>query len=104
LIQLNEPSLSATGTRRSCHRGHFDLDKGARRKIGADTGAPRPTVIHSHQIASISALRAHGAPANRSADRYRSIVSFVLVMCFGLTLVLIFPEIALWLPNQYYGK
>jgi len=38
------------------------------------------------------------------ADIYRSIVPFVLVMCFGLTLVILFPEIALWLPNLYYGK
>ncbi len=37
-------------------------------------------------------------------DIYRSIVPFVLVMCLGLALVMIFPQIALWLPNLYYGK
>ena len=37
-------------------------------------------------------------------DIYRSIIPFVLVMCVGLALVMMFPEIALWLPNQYYGK
>jgi len=37
-------------------------------------------------------------------DIYRSITPFVLVMIFGLALVIIFPEIALWLPNLYYGK
>jgi len=37
-------------------------------------------------------------------DIYRSIVPFVLVMIVGLALVMIFPQIALWLPNQYYGR
>jgi len=38
------------------------------------------------------------------ADIYYSIIPFVLIMCFGLGMVIIFPEIALWLPNLYYGK
>ncbi|MFQ5756866.1 MAG: TRAP transporter large permease subunit [Acidiferrobacterales bacterium] len=38
------------------------------------------------------------------ADIYRSIVPFVLVMCVGLALVMLFPQIAVWLPNLYYGK
>tara|TARA_Y100000590_G_scaffold180322_1_gene205502 strand:- start:501 stop:1829 length:1329 start_codon:yes stop_codon:yes gene_type:complete len=33
-------------------------------------------------------------------DIYRSIIPFVLVMCFGLAIVMIFPEIATWLPGQ----
>ncbi len=37
-------------------------------------------------------------------DIYRSIVPFVLVMCVGLAIVMVFPEIALWLPNYVYGK
>ena len=37
-------------------------------------------------------------------DIYRSIVPFVLVMCFGLVLVMVFPEIALWLPGLHYGR
>ncbi len=37
-------------------------------------------------------------------DIYRSIIPFVLIMVFGLALVIIFPQIALWLPNVYYGK
>jgi tripartite ATP-independent transporter DctM subunit len=37
-------------------------------------------------------------------DIYRSIVPFVLVMGVGLVLVMIFPQIALWLPNLYFGK
>lgn len=38
------------------------------------------------------------------ADIYRSIVPFVLVMGVGLTIVMIFPQIALWLPNLYFGR
>ena len=37
-------------------------------------------------------------------DIYRSIVPFVLVMLFGLILVMLFPQIALWLPNVYFGR
>jgi TRAP-type mannitol/chloroaromatic compound transport system permease large subunit len=37
------------------------------------------------------------------ADIYRSIVPFVAVMIGGLVLLMLFPEIALWLPDQYYG-
>ena len=33
-------------------------------------------------------------------DIYRSIIPFVLVMCLGLSIVMIFPEIATWLPSQ----
>ena len=32
-------------------------------------------------------------------DIYRSIIPFVLVMCLGLAIVMIFPEIATWLPE-----
>jgi TRAP-type mannitol/chloroaromatic compound transport system permease large subunit len=38
------------------------------------------------------------------ADIYRSIIPFVLVMIVGLALVILFPEVALWLPNLYFGK
>ncbi len=37
-------------------------------------------------------------------DIYVSIIPFVLVMIFGLILVMLFPQIALWLPNLYFGK
>ena len=36
-------------------------------------------------------------------DIYRSIIPFVIVMCFGLAIVMIFPEIATWLP-EYVSK
>jgi len=38
------------------------------------------------------------------ADIYRSIVPFVLVMGVGLAIVMLFPQIALWLPNLYFGR
>ena len=38
------------------------------------------------------------------ADIYRSIIPFVLVMCVGLGIVMLFPGIALWLPNLYFGR
>jgi len=37
-------------------------------------------------------------------DIYKSIVPFVFIMLVGLALVIIYPEIALWLPNQVYVK
>ncbi len=37
-------------------------------------------------------------------DIYRSIIPFVLLMMLGLALVIIFPEIALWLPEHVYLK
>ena len=37
-------------------------------------------------------------------DIYRSIVPFVLVMILGLAIVMMFPQIALWLPNIYFGR
>ena len=37
-------------------------------------------------------------------DIYRSITPFVLVMTLALILVILFPQIALWLPEQVYLK
>ena len=37
-------------------------------------------------------------------DIYRSIIPFVLVMVVGLAIIMAFPQIALWLPQWYYGK
>ena len=49
-------------------------------------------------------MRAMAPPEVTLGDIYRSIVPFVLVMCFGLALVMIFPQLALWLPQYYYGR
>ena len=35
-------------------------------------------------------------------DIYRSVWPFVLIMIFGLVIVMIFPQIATWLPDLYY--
>ncbi|MBT3638740.1 MAG: TRAP transporter large permease subunit, partial [Acidiferrobacteraceae bacterium] len=42
-------------------------------------------------------MRAMAPPEITLSDIYRSITPFVLVMTFGLAIVMIFPEIALWL-------
>ena len=45
------------------------------------------------------------APKNITMrDIYGSITPFVLVMILALVIVMIFPQIALWLPNLIYGK
>jgi len=49
-------------------------------------------------------MRAMAPPEIGLRDIYRSIVPFVGVMLLALTLVMIFPQIALWLPEQVYGK
>ena len=36
-------------------------------------------------------------------DIYHSIIPFVLVMVFGLSIIMAFPAIALWLPDLVYG-
>jgi len=49
-------------------------------------------------------MRAMAPPEVTLKDIYRSIGPFVLVMLLALSLVMVFPEIALWLPAQHYGK
>lgn len=49
-------------------------------------------------------MRAMAPPEIALGDIYRSIFPFVLVMILALTLVMIYPEIALWLPGLVYGK
>ncbi|WP_299815524.1 TRAP transporter large permease subunit [uncultured Jannaschia sp.] len=48
-------------------------------------------------------MRAMAPPEIGIRDIYRSIVPFVAVMILALALVMIFPQIALWLPNRVYG-
>ncbi|NMG41591.1 TRAP transporter large permease subunit [Chelativorans sp. ZYF759] len=47
-------------------------------------------------------MRAMAPPEVSLWDIYRSIVPFVAVMILGLSLVMIFPQIALWLPQTLY--
>ena len=49
-------------------------------------------------------MRAMAPPEISLPDIYRSIVPFVLVMIFSLILLMIFPQIALWLPDYIYVK
>ena len=49
-------------------------------------------------------MRAMAPPEITLKDIYSSIAPFVLVMIFALALVIIFPQIAMWLPNTVYGK
>jgi TRAP-type mannitol/chloroaromatic compound transport system permease large subunit len=49
-------------------------------------------------------MKAMAPPEVSLADIYRSIVPFVLVMIVGLILVIIFPQIAMWLPDIYFRK
>ncbi|WP_294612244.1 TRAP transporter large permease [Roseovarius sp.] len=49
-------------------------------------------------------MRAMAPPEISIRDIYRSIVPFVLVMSFALAVVMVFPQVALWLPDYVYGK
>ncbi|WP_413717316.1 TRAP transporter large permease [Silicimonas sp. MF1-12-2] len=49
-------------------------------------------------------MRAMAPPEVTLGDIYRSITPFVLVMGLALALVMVFPNIALWLPNYVYGN
>ncbi len=48
-------------------------------------------------------MRAMAPPEISLLDIYKSITPFVLVMCLALALVMAFPQIALWLPQRFYG-
>ena len=49
-------------------------------------------------------MRAMAPPEVKLGDIYRSIIPFVLVMVVALALVMVFPQLALWLPEQHYGR
>tara|TARA_R110002020_G_scaffold57596_3_gene158402 strand:+ start:13449 stop:14771 length:1323 start_codon:yes stop_codon:yes gene_type:complete len=49
-------------------------------------------------------MRAMAPPEIGIKDIYISIIPFVLVMLLALILIMIFPEIAMWLPNYVYGR
>ena len=49
-------------------------------------------------------MRAMAPPEIGLRDIYLSIIPFALVMVLALSLVMIFPQIALWLPDYVYGK
>ncbi|PCI05415.1 MAG: C4-dicarboxylate ABC transporter [Hyphomicrobiales bacterium] len=49
-------------------------------------------------------MRAMAPPEISLSDIYRSIIPFVAIMIFALVMVMVFPQIALWLPHHYYGN
>ncbi|MDF1848823.1 MAG: TRAP transporter large permease subunit [Parvibaculaceae bacterium] len=49
-------------------------------------------------------MRAMAPPEISLHDIYGSIFPFVMVMLLALTLIMAFPQIALWLPEVVYGK
>jgi TRAP-type mannitol/chloroaromatic compound transport system permease large subunit len=49
-------------------------------------------------------MRAMAPPEITIVDIYRSIAPFILLMLLSLVLLMIFPQIALWLPSLYSGR
>jgi len=49
-------------------------------------------------------MRAMAPPEIALRDIYSSIIPFVLIMTFALILLMIFPQIAMWLPNYVYDR
>ena len=49
-------------------------------------------------------MRAMAPPEISMRDIYRSIIPFVLVMVLALITIMVFPQIALWLPNYVYNN
>ena len=49
-------------------------------------------------------MRSMAPPEISLADIYRSITPFLLMMILTIVLLMIFPQIALWLPSQIYTK
>ncbi len=49
-------------------------------------------------------MRAMAPPQIGLKDIYASIIPFVGIMVLALALLMIFPQIAMWLPDYVYGK
>lgn len=49
-------------------------------------------------------MRAMAPPEISLMDIYSSIIPFVIAMVVALTLVMVFPQIALWLPESIYAR
>lgn len=47
-------------------------------------------------------MRAFAPPEITMGDIYKSVAPFVVTMLVGLIIIMIFPQIALWLPNYFY--
>lgn len=49
-------------------------------------------------------MRAFAPPEITMSDIYRSVTPFVILMLLTLILIMVFPQLALWLPQTLYGK
>jgi TRAP-type mannitol/chloroaromatic compound transport system permease large subunit len=49
-------------------------------------------------------MRAMAPPEISLMDIYRSIIPFVMVMMLALVLVMVFPQIAMWLPEYVRSR
>jgi TRAP-type mannitol/chloroaromatic compound transport system permease large subunit len=49
-------------------------------------------------------MRAMAPPEITLWDIYRSIVPFVILMTISIVILLLFPQITLWLPELYVGR
>ncbi|QLF71439.1 TRAP transporter large permease subunit [Peteryoungia desertarenae] len=47
-------------------------------------------------------MRAMAPPEIKLIDIYRSVFPFVLIMMLGMVILMLFPQIATWLPSQIY--
>ena len=66
----------------------------------------RPVVDGRFRLRPMSRRgRRCAAPPNISiTDIYRSVIPFVGVMVLMLAIMMLFPELALWLPDRVYNK
>ncbi|MGL1922317.1 MAG: TRAP transporter large permease subunit [Hyphomicrobiales bacterium] len=49
-------------------------------------------------------MRAMAPPEISIIDIYRSVIPFVMIMILSLGIIMIFPDIALWLPELFYSR
>jgi TRAP-type mannitol/chloroaromatic compound transport system permease large subunit len=49
-------------------------------------------------------MRALAPPEISLIDIYRSVAPFFALMVISVVIIMIFPQIALWLPNVYTGR
>ncbi|HKI80900.1 MAG TPA: TRAP transporter large permease subunit, partial [Pseudodesulfovibrio sp.] len=52
---------------------------------------------------SLFFLKGVAPPYVRTGQIYKGIIPFVLLQLFGMGLVIIFPELATWLPSVVFG-
>jgi TRAP-type mannitol/chloroaromatic compound transport system permease large subunit len=43
-------------------------------------------------------------PEIKLTDIYKGVIPFIILQLMGLGALVMFPEVALWLPSMVYGK